>query len=170
MTKRVLVVEDEPSLSRVLEVHLSGAGYAVEKASSAEQAIRILERGELDVVLSDLKLPGMDGLALLGRIRQADAALPVIMMTAYGTVETAVKAMKAGANDYILKPFSLDDLVITIGKALEMNALREENRRLKDELGRRYQFDNIIGHSAKMQEVFAAVDRVAPTRARAAGR
>ncbi|MBI3665670.1 MAG: sigma-54-dependent Fis family transcriptional regulator [Acidobacteria bacterium] len=165
MPKRLLVVEDEASLLRVLEVQLSTAGFHIEKAVSAEEALPVLDRGGLDAVLTDLKLPGMEGLELLARIRHADPALPVIIMTAYGTVETAVQAMKAGASDYVLKPFSLDDLVMTINKALEVRALREENRQLKEELSRRYQFDNIIGRSSKMQEVFAAVTRVAPTRA-----
>ena len=165
MPKRLLVVEDEPNMMRVLELQLAGAGFTVEKAATAEQALPILERGGIDLVLTDLKLPGMDGLALLERIRGMDSSLPVIMMTAFGTVETAVLAMKAGASDYVLKPFSLDDLMLTIDKVLELHALRSENRRLKDELGRKYQFDNIIGRSARMQEVFAAVMRVAPTRA-----
>ncbi len=165
MPKRLLVVDDEPNMLRVLELQLSAAGYSVEKASSVEEAAPILERGGLDLVLSDLKLPGKDGLELLGRARAMDASLPVIIMTAFGTVETAVEAMKAGASDYVLKPFSLEDLMMTIEKVLEMRALRDENRRLKDELGRRYQLDNIIGRSAAMQEVFAAVMRVAPTRA-----
>ncbi|MBI3695822.1 MAG: sigma-54-dependent Fis family transcriptional regulator [Acidobacteria bacterium] len=165
MPKRLLVVEDEPNMLRVLELQLAGAGFAVEKAATAEQALPILERGGLDLVLTDLKLPGMDGLALLARIRGMDPSLPVVMMTAFGTVETAVQAMKAGASDYVLKPFSLDDLMLTIDKVLELHALRSENRRLKDELGRKYQFDNIIGRSAGMQDVFAAVSRVAPTRA-----
>jgi DNA-binding NtrC family response regulator len=165
MAKRLLIVDDEPNMLRVLELQLSSAGFAVEKAANAEQALPILDRGGLDMVLTDLKLPGMDGLELLGRIRGMDSSLPVIIMTAYGTVETAVQAMKAGASDYVLKPFSLDDLMLTIEKVLELHALRAENRRLRDELGRRYQFDNIIGPSAAMQEVFAAVSRVAPTRA-----
>jgi DNA-binding NtrC family response regulator len=165
MTKRILIVEDESTMMRVLELQLLSAGFSVEKATSAEQAAPLVERGGFDLVLTDLKLPGMDGLSLLDRIRGMDASLPVIIMTAYGTVETAVKAMKAGASDYVLKPFSLDDLMLTIDKVLELHSLRAENRRLKDELGRRYQFDNIVGRSPGMQEVFAAVARVAPTRA-----
>ena len=172
MKKRILVVEDEPNMRRVLEVQLSSAGYAVEKAATAEEALRIFDRaadggepGALDLVLTDLRLPVMDGLQLLERVRGMQPSLPVIVMTAYGTVETAVKAMKAGANDYILKPFSLDDLTLTVEKVFELCSLRDENRRLKDELGHKYQFDNIVGQSPNMQEVFAAVMRVAPTRA-----
>ncbi len=165
MAKRILIVEDEVNLQRVLELQLKGAGFAVEKAGAAEPALAVVERGDADLVLTDLKLPGMDGLELLRRIRDFDSSLPVIIMTAYGTVETAVQAMKAGASDYLLKPFPLDELTITIDKALELRELRDENRRLKDELGRKYHFENIVGRSPKMQEVFAAVERVAPTRA-----
>jgi DNA-binding NtrC family response regulator len=165
MTKRILVVEDEANLLRVLELGLKGAGYAVERASRAEPALPLVERGEVDLIVTDMKLPGMGGLELLRRVRDLDSSLPVIIMTAYGTVETAVEAMKAGASDYLLKPFPLEELTITIDKALELRELRDENRRLREELGRKYHFDNIVGRSPEMQEMFAAVERVAPTKA-----
>jgi DNA-binding NtrC family response regulator len=107
----------------------------------------------------------MDGLQFLAQIRRQNAQVPVVMMTAYGSVETAVESMKAGATDFLLKPFSLDHLMQVVGKALEVRALREENRKLKEELGRRYEYDNIIGRSEAMQEIFATVERVAPSRA-----
>src|SRR5271169_3873920 len=117
------------------------------------------------MVITDLKLPNMDGLQFLGLIRRQNSQVPVVMMTAYGTVETAVEAMKAGATDFLLKPFSLDHLMQVVYKALEMRALRDEDRALKEELGRRYEFENIIGRSQPMQEIFATIERVAPTRA-----
>jgi DNA-binding NtrC family response regulator len=107
----------------------------------------------------------MDGLEFLHLIRRQNAQVPVIMMTAYGSVETAVEAMKAGATDFLLKPFSLDHLMQVVHKGLEMRALRDENRELKAALGRRYEFDNIIGRSGSMQEIFATIERVAPSRA-----
>ncbi len=107
----------------------------------------------------------MDGQEFLAQIRRQNAQVPVVMMTAYGSVETAVEAMKAGATDFLLKPFSLDHLMQVVNKALEVRALRDENRQLKEELGRRYEFDNIIGRSQSMQEIFAAIERVGPTRA-----
>jgi DNA-binding NtrC family response regulator len=116
-------------------------------------------------VLTDLRLPGMDGLELLAKIRQQNAVVPVVVMTAFGTVETAVEAMKTGATDFLLKPFSLDHLMTVVNKAMEVRALRDENRQLKEELGRRYEFDNIIGRSVPMQEIFATITRVAPSRA-----
>ena len=163
MKHRVLVVEDEVKLLRVIELQLQSAGYEVDKAGSAEEALRLVDRAGL--VLTDLKLPGMDGLEFLSLVRRQDAQIPVVVMTAFGTVEIAVEAMKAGATDFLPKPFSLDHLLTVIGKALEFRALRDENRVLREELGRRYTFDNVVGHSPAMQEIFATIMRVAPTRA-----
>src|ERR1700691_1386135 len=163
MKKRILVVEDEEKLRRVLELQLTSAGFEVEKAGTAEAAHQLAERA--DLVLTDLRLPAMDGLHLLSAIRRQNSQTPVIVMTAFGTIETAVEAMKMGATDFLLKPFSLDHLMTVVQKALEMRALRDENLQLREELGRRYTFDNIIGRSAPMQEVFATIMRVAPTRA-----
>jgi DNA-binding NtrC family response regulator len=163
MKKRILVVEDEEKLRRVIELQLLSCGFEVDKAASAEEGLKIVDRA--DLVLTDLKLPNMDGLQFLEAIRRQNSQLPVLMMTAFGSVETAVGAMKAGATDFLLKPFSLDHLTQVVNKALEVRALRDENRQLKEELGRRYEFDNIVGRSQPMQEIFAAIERVAPTRA-----
>jgi DNA-binding NtrC family response regulator len=163
MKHRILVVDDEEKLRRVIELQLSTAGFEVDKAASAEEALKLVDRA--DLVLTDLKLPGMDGLALLAAIRRQNTHAPVVVMTAFGTIEVAVEAMKAGAVDFLLKPFSLDHLMAVIQKALEVRALRDENRQLREELGKRYQFDNIIGRSPAMQEIFATIERVAPTRA-----
>ncbi|HYM13791.1 MAG TPA: response regulator, partial [Bryobacterales bacterium] len=163
MKQRILVVDDEDKLRRVLELQLSTAGFEVEKAASAEAALKLVERA--DLILTDLKLPGMDGLELLAAIRRQNMQAPVIVMTAFGTIEVAVEAMKAGAADFLLKPFSLDHLMAVVEKALEVRALRDENRQLREELGKRYQFDNIIGRSPAMQDIFATIERVAPTRA-----
>jgi DNA-binding NtrC family response regulator len=163
MKPRILVVDDEEKLRRVIELHLSAAGYDVDKAASAEEGLRLAERA--DLVLTDLKLPGMDGLALLAAIRRQNMQAPVIVMTAFGTIEVAVQAMKTGAIDFLLKPFSLDHLMAVVQKALEVRALRDENRKLREELGKRYEFDNIIGRSPAMQEIFATIESVAPSRA-----
>src|SRR5579883_821593 len=163
MKKRILIVEDEEKLRRVVELQLMSAGFDVDKAASAEEGLRIVDRA--DLVLTDLKLPNMDGLQFLSLIRRQNSQVPVVLMTAFGSVETAVEAMKAGATDFLTKPFSLDHLMQVVGKALEMRALRDENRQLKEELGRRYEFDNIIGRSGPMQEIFATIERVAPSRA-----
>jgi DNA-binding NtrC family response regulator len=163
MKKRILVVEDEEKLRRVLELQLTASGFDVDKAGRVEDALKIVDRA--DLVLTDLRLPGSSGLDLLAAIRRQNSVVPVIVMTAYGSIETAVESMKAGANDFLLKPFSLDHLMQVVDKALEVRALREENRDLKEQLGRRYEFDNIIGRSGPMQEIFAAIERVAPSRA-----
>ncbi|MFN3322204.1 MAG: sigma-54-dependent transcriptional regulator [Bryobacteraceae bacterium] len=163
MPSRVLVIEDEIKLRRVIELQLQSAGFEVDQAGSAEEGLRLIDRA--DLVITDLRLPGMDGLELLALIRRQNSTVPVIVMTAFGTVENAVEAMKSGAADFLLKPFSLDHLMTVVNKALEVRALRDENRELREQLGHRYQFDNIIGRSAAMQEIFATVMRVAPTRA-----
>src|SRR4051794_14895835 len=106
MSKRVLVVEDEDKLRRVIQLQLQSAGFDVDQSASAEEALRLAERA--DLVLTDLRLPGMDGLALLAALRRQNSQTPVVVMTAFGSVETAVEAMKSGASDFLLKPFSLD--------------------------------------------------------------
>jgi DNA-binding NtrC family response regulator len=163
MKRQVLVVEDEDHRRRILELQLLDSGFAVEKASTAEEALPLIDRA--DLILTDFKLPGMTGLEMLQIIRRMDSPVPVIIMTAFGTVENAVEAMKAGASDFLLKPFSLDQLISVVSKALEIRNLREENRQLKEELGRKYRWDNIVGRSPGMQQIFATVMRVAPSRA-----
>ncbi len=163
MKTSILVVEDEDKLRRVIELQLRGAGYDVLQAASAEDALRICDQAQL--VLTDLRLPAMDGLALLDTLRRQNSNTPVILMTAFGTVENAVTAMKSGAADFLIKPFSLDHLTTVIAKALEVRALRDENLQLKEALDHKYAFDNIIGRSGNMQEIFHTVVRVAPTRA-----
>ena len=163
MTARILVVEDEDKLRRVIELQLKGAGFDVDQAGTAEDALKLADRA--DLILTDLRLPGMNGLELLAQLRRQNSRTPVIVMTAFGTVENAVEAMKAGAVDFLLKPFSLDHLMAVVDKALEVRALRDENEKLREELGQRYEFDNLIGRSAAMREIFATISRVAPTRA-----
>jgi DNA-binding NtrC family response regulator len=161
--RTVLIVEDEDKLRRVLQLQLAGAGYSVLEAAHTEAALKIADRA--GVVLTDLRLPGADGMALLETLSREHPQLPVIVMTAYGTVESAVAAMKAGAVDFLLKPFSGDHLVTVVEKALSLRSLRDENRRLRAELGRESDFEGLIGKSAAMREVFSTVIRVAPTRA-----
>jgi DNA-binding NtrC family response regulator len=163
MKKRILVVEDEDKLRRIVELQLLDAGFEVDKAAKAEEALPLIDRA--DLVLTDYKLPGMTGLEMLQIIRRQNTLVPVIVMTAFGTVENAVEAMKAGAADFLPKPFSLDHLTVVVEKALEVRKLRDENRELREALGQRYQFENIIGHSAPMQDIFSTIMRVAPTRA-----
>jgi DNA-binding NtrC family response regulator len=159
----ILVIEDEEKQRRVVGLHLAAADYDVKGAGTAEEGWKLA--GEVDLILTDLKLPGMDGLELLERLKAQNSHTPVIVMSAFSTVENAVEAMKRGAVDFLPKPFSLDHLSVVVEKALEVRKLRDENRELREALGQRYQFENIIGSSPAMQEIFATIMRVAPTRA-----
>ena len=159
---RVLIVEDEDKLRRVIQLHLSSAGFEVDTAASAEEGLGMADHA--DVILTDLRLPGADGMALMKEARARGAEAATVVMTAHGSVEAAVEAMKLGASDFLEKPFSLDHLTTVLQKALAIKALRAENSRLRDELDQRYRFDNLIGRSAAMREIFQTVTRVAPAR------
>jgi DNA-binding NtrC family response regulator len=161
----VLIVEDEAKMRRLLELNLGEDGFTTLSAGDAESGLKLLRENPVDLVLTDLKLPGVNGLEFLQTVKGQNAALPVIVMTAFGSVETAVEAMKAGASDYVLKPFSLAEMRMVIHKELDVHKLREENRSLREALGRRYELANVAARSPKMQEVLATVERVAPTNA-----
>jgi DNA-binding NtrC family response regulator len=159
----ILVVEDEAKMRRLIELELADQGFVARTVADAETALKLVNTNQFDLIVTDLKLPGLSGIEFLQTVKRANAAIPIIIMTAFGTVESAVEAMKIGASDYVLKPFSLAELVLVIRKELESHQLREENRNLREALGQRYQYDNIVAQSAKMQAVLALVERVAPT-------
>jgi len=159
----ILIIEDESKMRRLLELNLGEDGFKTVSAADAETGLKLLASESVDLVLTDLKLPGMSGLELLQAVKQQNGALPVVVMTAFGSVETAVDAMKAGATDYVLKPFSLAEMRMVVHKELDVSRLREENRSLRHALGEKYSHPNIVARSAKMQEVLAIVERVAPT-------
>ncbi len=159
----ILIVEDEAKMRRLLELNLGDDGFTTFSAGDAEAGLKLLRENSVDLVLTDLKLPGMNGLEFLQTVKRQNAALPVVVMTAFGSVETAVDAMKSGASDYVLKPFSLAEMRMVIHKELDVRNLREENRSLREALGKRYSHPNIVARSPKMQEVLATVERVAPT-------
>jgi DNA-binding NtrC family response regulator len=159
----ILIVEDEAKMRRLLELNLADDGFATLSAGDAETGVKLLRENSVDLVVTDLKLPGMSGLEFLQAIKRQNAVLPVVVMTAFGTVETAVEAMKAGASDYVLKPFSLSEMRMVIRKELDVRNLREENRSLREALGKKYSHPNVVARSPKMQEVLATVERVAPT-------
>ena len=163
MSSRILIVEDEDRLRRVIELQLRSAGYEIEMAATAELAMAAAERA--DMILTDLRLPGMDGLAFIAQLRLRQITAPVVVMTAFSSVETAVEAMKAGAQDFLPKPFSMDHLITVVAKALEVRSLRTENRQLREQLGAKYDVSSIVGSSEGMREVLGMVQRVAPTRA-----
>ncbi len=159
----ILIIEDEAKLRRLLELNLGDDGFKTLSAGDAETGINLLASEPVHLVLTDLKLPGMSGLEFLRKAKEQNSALPIVVMTAFGSVETAVEAMKAGASDYVLKPFSLAEIRIVVHKELDHSRLREENRSLREALGQKYSHPNLVARSPKMQEVLATVERVAPT-------
>lgn len=159
----ILIIEDEAKMRRLLELNLGEDGFKTLSAGDAETGLKILASESVDLVITDLKLPAMSGLELLEAVKEQNAAMPVVVMTAFGTVETAVDAMKHGASDYVLKPFSLTEMRMVVHKELDVSRLREENRSLREALGEKYSHPNIIAGSTKMQEVLSTVERVAPT-------
>src|SRR6195256_3210458 len=159
----ILIIEDEAKMRRLLELNLGEEGFTTLSAGDAETGLKLLTENSIDLVVTDLKLPGMNGLEFLQAVKHQNAALPVVVMTAFGTVETAVEAIKACPSDYVLKPFSLAEMRMVIHKELDVHNLREENRSLREALGKRYAHPNIVAQSPKMHEVLAIVERVAPT-------
>lgn len=161
----ILLIDDDDSLRRVMEFSLVEAGYTVRTASSGEDGLRLFEQEAGDAVVTDITMPGMGGMEVLARIREKDEQLPVIVITAYGTIESAVEAMKKGAFDYITKPFNRDELRMTLEKALTLRRLQRENLELRAAVTDRYSFDGIIGTSDRLKEVLDLAGRVAPSEA-----
>jgi len=164
MTQRILIVEDEPQMCELLESFFSDNGYDVAVALTGEKAIARLEEEDYALVVTDIKLPEMSGLELLARIRLDWPDVAVLIMTAFSSISTAVEAMKLGAEDYIGKPFQLDELLITVEKGLERRSLRREVRELRAEVRERYNFSNIIGRSKPMLQLFEVIRRIAARR------
>jgi two-component system response regulator PilR (NtrC family) len=162
---RILIVDDEQSLREFLEILLTSEGYAVDMADCGFAAIAKISSGEVyDLIITDLKMARGDGLQVLAHVKKNVPEIEVIMMTAFSTSETAVEAMKLGAYDYLAKPFNVDEITLVVAKCLEKRNLAQENQRLKSELADRYSFENIVGKSAAMKQVFSVVERVASTR------
>jgi two-component system NtrC family response regulator len=161
----ILIVDDEKNYTLILAAILEDEGFETLTANSGSEALATLSESDVDLVLTDMKMPAMDGIDLLERIKQADADLPVIMMTAHGSVEKAVEAMQKGAYNYILKPFDNERLVLYVNKAVSMYRVVKENRQLRRAVEGRYSFHNIIGKSKAMQDVFHIIRKVAPAPA-----
>ncbi|MEJ2477611.1 MAG: sigma-54 dependent transcriptional regulator [Desulfobacterales bacterium] len=161
----VLIVDDEKNYTRILGAVLEEEGFEILTANSGPEALEVLEGSDVDLVLTDMKMPLMDGIQLLEKIKTRDSELPVIMMTAHGTVDKAVEAMQKGAYSYILKPFDNDRLIIYVRKAVAMFRVVKENRDLRNAVSSQYSFGNIIGKSKVMQQVFDTIRKVAPSNA-----
>jgi two-component system NtrC family response regulator len=159
---RILVVDDEPGIRRAVAAEMEDAGYDVVTAASGSEAVLKFREAPVDLVITDLKMDGIDGLQVLQEIKRQRPETEVMMMTAHGSMETAVEAMRAGAYDYISKPFDLDDMSLSVSRMAEKVTLSAENTRLRHDLKSKYSFDNIIGASGAMQDAFKLVERVAP--------
>jgi len=162
--KRILVVDDEPIMKDFLCEALQRKNYAVEWADNGHRALQLIQERPFDLVISDIRMPDLGGMELLKAAKTHQKDLGVILITAYGTIENAVEAIKAGAYDYITKPISVDEFDLTVEKYFEYQSLLTENKPLRSKLGRRYSFDNIIGQSAKMQKVFELIETVANSK------
>ncbi len=163
--EKILIIDDEKNYLMIIGEILQEEGYAFLTASSGMEALDILNNEIVDLVLTDVKMPGMSGIQLLEKIKQINPDLPVIVMTAYGSVEKAVQAMHKGAYTFILKPFENQALIAHIGKALSVFKIVQENNLLKHAIASRYNFDNIIGKSKPMQEIYEVIEKVAPSNA-----
>lgn len=161
----ILIVDDEPNYRLILSEIIKDEGYDVLVAESAEKALPIVKSTDLDLVITDMRMPGMDGMEFLKEIKIFNAELPVIMITAFGEVEKAVKAMQAGAINYLTKPFNNEELLVSIQKAVSHYSLVRENVRLKSEISSRYSFANMIGKDEKMLKLFNLIEKIAPTTA-----
>ena len=161
----ILIVDDEKNYLVVLEALLSPEGYEIVTSEKAQEALRVIQEADVDLVLTDMKMPGMTGMELLEEAKKIKPEVPVIMMTAYGTIEMAVEAMKKHAYDYITKPFQNEELKLTIRKALDNYRLLKENRRLSEALTERYGYRNIVGKSKPMQKVYDLIAKVAQSKA-----
>ncbi len=157
---RILVVDDELAMREALRDWLNEDGYEVGLAGSGEEAITLVNKGHWDIMFLDLKMPGMDGIETLKKVKEINPEIEIIMMTAYATIDTAVKAMKEGAFDYLVKPFEPDEIQIQINKIMERRELKIENLILRQRLEERYEYDEIVGVSKPMQEVFDLISRV----------
>ncbi len=163
MNKSILIVEDEKILRISLSDALKDEGYTVLAVMNGKEALAAIEQGEFSLIITDIRLPDISGMEILTQSMQIAAAVPVVMMTGYGNIKDAVESMRIGAFDYITKPFDLEEMFVTVSKALEVNAITEENIRLKQELSSQFSSGKIIGESKAMQTVFALLDKVSRT-------
>ena len=156
----ILVVDDEENLRHMLHVLLSRQGYLVELATNGEEALQMALSNEYDFILSDIKMPVMDGAEFLAKTFASGIESTIIMMSAYGTMDTAIECMKNGAYDYISKPFKNDEILLVLKKAAERERLKAENRRLKEELKREFSFSNIVSKNPRMLDIFALIRKI----------
>jgi len=160
---RILLVEDDPDMLELVREHLESEGHHVAALGRGTEAIARLGAEAFDIVLTDLRLPDVDGMEVLRASRETQREIPVILITAFGTIETAIQAIRHGAYDFVTKPCAMDEISLLVGKAWEAKRLREENRRLREEVAGRYRLHNLLGKSPAMQTVFALIRQAAPS-------
>ena len=165
MKARIVVIDDEVNAATALGTLLKEDGYEVACANDAKAGLGLIEQMDADIVLTDLRMPGMDGLELLKHLKQSRPQTMVILMTAFGTVKNAVRAMKTGAEDYLAKPLDLEELEMVVERALEKKRLLEETRILRERVAEKYRFENILGESPEMLHAFKAIRQVASSNA-----
>ena len=158
--RRILIVDDEESFRHMLSVILIKEGYEVEASSTGEEGLQKAAASPFDQILCDIRMPHMDGLEFLREIKKTGGQATIIMMSAYGTMDTAIEAMKLGAYDYISKPFKPDEIILILRKAEEREQLRRENQLLRKEVGKEYSFENIVSKNEKMQKIFDVIKKV----------
>ncbi|MCK5595754.1 sigma-54-dependent Fis family transcriptional regulator, partial [bacterium] len=158
----ILIVDDELKIRRILQIMLENENYKTEQAKDGIEALEKMEAEDFDLIITDMKMPNMNGIELLEQIQQRNNAPLVIMMTAYGTIQTAVEAMKKGAYDYILKPFDLEEMKITVDKAYKLAFLERENKYLREELESKHS-NKIIGKTNRMKKVYKLIKQVSKT-------
>jgi len=156
----ILVVDDKEGMREFFQIFLTKEGHQVDTAAAGDEALDLARKSRFDLAIADIKMPGMDGIQVLKGLRELDPQIPVIMITAYPTIESSIEAMKLGAYDYIIKPFSNDEIKIKIAKAIEASALRRENIHLKEGLREKYRFEGIVGKSSKMAELYELMEKV----------
>jgi two-component system NtrC family response regulator len=164
MENHILIIDDEKNYLLILEAILEEEGYKVTALSDPVMAMTFLEESEVDVVITDMKMPGMSGQEVLGSVRKNPPHIPVMIMTAFGTIDKAVEAMKSGAFDYITKPFSNDEILLSVRKALKLSQAERQNRLLRESLAEKFGKETIIGNSKPIKDVLTLAGKVAPTR------
>ncbi len=163
MNQKLLVVDDDPEMCSLLAEALEGEGLSVTAVEDSQEALKRIRGEEFDVLITDLRMKGLKGLDLLEESQRVAPLTPVIIITAFGTIESAIQAMKMGAYDYVTKPFQIDELVMTVKKALETRSLKKEVARLKKEIEARYHFHQLIGKSPAMQKIYDLIERISDT-------
>ena len=164
-TRRVLIIDDEPLMRLSMLDALKADGYEVDQAATGDEGIAKIQNGRFDLVITDLRMPGRDGLQVVQACQDHAPHSEVIVITAHGSVDTAVQAMKLGAHDYVTKPFAMDELLLTVDRATKVVALREENQALRQELAGKFSFDGIVGKNEHMRRLLEKVKLVSTTDA-----